>query len=105
MYTAIIERTREIGILKAIGATRHYIIRNIVIEALIISTIGVFVGYLTAYIARHIIIKIFPLLTVEITLRWMLIAGALGIIGGVLGSLYPAFRAAKQDPIDALKYE
>jgi putative ABC transport system permease protein len=105
MYTAIIERTREIGILKAIGATRRYVIRNIVIEALIICTIGVFVGYLIAHIAKNIIIKIFPLLTVDISLRWMLIAGALGIVGGVLGSLYPAFRAAKQDPVDSLKYE
>lgn len=105
MYTAVMERTREIGILKAIGASKFYIINNIVIEALIICLIGVLMGYGLSYISRSILKLTFPLVTIEITLGWMIMAGILGLIGGLFGSLYPAYRAASLDPIKALRYE
>jgi len=105
MYTAVMERTREIGILKAIGASKFYIINSIVIEALIICLIGVLAGYGLSYVSRSFLKLTFPLVTIEITLRWMIMAGILGLIGGLFGSLYPAFRAASLDPIKALRYE
>jgi putative ABC transport system permease protein len=105
MYTAVMERTRQIGILKSIGASKIFIITVIVIEALIICFIGVLAGYGISYLSKDLLKTIFPMLTIELTLRWMIIAGILGLIGGVLGSLYPAYRAASLDPIKALRYE
>ena len=105
MYTAVMERTREIGILKAIGASKLYIIKNIFVEAIIICFIGVLLGYGLSYFSRSLLKIIFPLVNIDITLGWMIAAGILGLIGGAFGSLYPAYRAVSLDPIEALRYE
>lgn len=105
MYTTILERTREIGILKAMGASRRFIMGNIVVESILLCLAGVLVGYGLALVMRKLIQSFYPLLNIEITLYWILMSGLVGILGGLLGSLYPALRAAKQDPILALRYE
>ncbi len=105
LYTTILERTREIGILRAIGATRSYILRSIVLESVILCTMGVLVGYGLSFISSKWILLSHPLLTIETSARWIAIAGVLGLIGGILGALYPAIRASHLDPIEALRYE
>ena len=105
MYTTIIERTREIGILKALGAGKSYIIRLVMTESLIICSIGVLVGFALSVAGRAYLAFAFPTLTVALLPRWFLIAALLGIGGGLVGSVYPAYRAASLDPVEALSFE
>ncbi|HKX32390.1 MAG TPA: FtsX-like permease family protein, partial [Blastocatellia bacterium] len=104
MYTTITERTREIGILKSLGASKRYIIGVIEKEAIVISLIGVLVGLILAVIASWVIERK-TTLSLEFHWSWILTASAIGLFSGVLGALYPAIRAANQDPIKALAYE
>jgi putative ABC transport system permease protein len=105
MYTTITERTREIGILKSLGATKRYIIGLILREAGLLGVIGILAGYGGTELAYKVILAAFPTLTVELTLRWAIWAGLLAIAGALLGAFYPALRAAQLDPVDALAYE
>ena len=105
MYTAVMERTREIGILKSLGASKLYIIRVILRETLLLSVMGIIVGILISFAVRPLLAFKFPTLPVEITGGWLLRATIVAIIGAMLGAVYPAFKAAQKDPIDALAYE
>jgi putative ABC transport system permease protein len=105
MYTTITERTREIGILKSLGASKGYIITLILREAGLLSAVGIIVGYGIAAIARKLILGTFPTLSIELTLEWALYAAILALAGSTLGAFYPALRAAQLDPVDALAYE
>ena len=105
MYTTIIERTREIGILKALGASKGYIIRLVLVESVLICLMGVGTGFLLAVLGRAAILTFFPTLSVELLPRWFAMSAALGLTGGILGALYPAYRAAKLDPVEALNFE
>jgi len=105
MYTTIIERTREIGILRAIGASQATVVRLVVAESFLICVAGVVVGMLLAVVGRWLLPQVFPTLSVTLTQEWTLIAAALGLIGGLLGSIYPAVKAARLDPIHALNFE
>ncbi|MEW6731213.1 MAG: ABC transporter permease [Acidobacteriota bacterium] len=105
MYTTITERTREIGILKSLGASRTFIVWIVEKEALVISTLGVSGGYLIAVIARFFVIRFTNLRFIEFEPQWLLTAAVVGVIGGLMGALYPALRAARQDPVEALNYE
>jgi len=105
MYTAVVERTREIGILKSMGASRRFIVREILAESVVICSAGVLLGALLSGPAKVLIEWAFPLLTVDFRWHWILVAGALGILGGALGALYPAMLAARRDPVEALSYE
>ncbi|PYS85621.1 MAG: hypothetical protein DMF70_04215 [Acidobacteria bacterium] len=104
MYTTITERTREIGILKAMGASRRYIIGEIEREALLISVMGLAVGFAFAAAAGFFIHKATGLIF-EFGGWWALTAAAIGLVGGALGAFYPAVRAANLDPVHALAYE
>lgn len=104
MYTTITERTREIGILKSLGAPKRYIIGVIEKEALAISLIGVIVGLLLAMIAAWGIERA-TTLQLEFHWSWILRAALIGMGAGALGALYPAIRAANQDAVKALSYE
>lgn len=105
MYTTITERTREIGILKSLGATKRYIIELILREAGLLGVLGILAGYGGTFLADKFILEAFPTLTLELTFRWAVWAGLLAIAGTLLGAFYPAFRAARLDPVDALAYE
>jgi putative ABC transport system permease protein len=104
MHTTITERTREIGILKAMGASRAYIIGEIEREALLISFLGLLVGFVLAWGAGFGIHKATSLIF-EFSPKWALVAAAIGLLGGALGAFYPAARAANLDPVNALAYE
>ncbi|MEW6735291.1 MAG: FtsX-like permease family protein [Acidobacteriota bacterium] len=104
MYTTIMERTREIGILKSLGASKSFIVTAIEKEALLISVLGVLLGYLSTFAAKFFIIHYTSLL-IEIEPHWLLYSAGLGLLSGSLGAIYPALRAARQDPIKALSYE
>jgi putative ABC transport system permease protein len=104
MYTTVTERTRQIGILKSLGMSKSAIAWVIEQEAIIVSLLGVSVGVMLTLIARFAVMRVTSL-TVEVEPRWIAIALAVGIIGGSLGALYPALRAARQDAVDALSYE
>jgi putative ABC transport system permease protein len=105
MYTAILERTREIGILKALGASPFYIIGIVVRETLLLAIAGIVAGILFSMAAAAAIQKRFPVLAVSLHHEWWIWAGLIAVAGALLGALYPALRAARQDPIAALAYE
>lgn len=104
MHTTITERTREIGILKAMGASRTYIISEIEREALVISVLGLLVGFALAAIAGFGIHKVTGLIF-QFGGWWALTAAVIGLLGGAVGAFYPAARAANLDPVNALAYE
>ncbi len=105
MYTAVMERTREIGILKSIGASKLYIVNVILRETVLLAIAGIVAGILFSLLARVGILHRLPLLRVVVTGGWILKATIIAIIGAILGALYPAYKAAQKDPIDALAYE
>ena len=104
MYTTITERTREIGILKAMGASRGYIVGVIEKEAILISVIGLVAGFVISLIAGYLIHKVYGLVF-EYSWTWALVAAAIGVMGGIVGALYPAWRASNLDPVNALAYD
>ena len=104
MYTTVTERTRQIGILKSLGMSKTAIAWVIEQEAIIVSVLGVAVGVLLTLGARLAVMRTTSL-TIEIETRWVLISLAVGLVGGTIGALYPALRAARQDAVDALSYE
>lgn len=105
MYTTIVERTREIGILKALGASKRFIIKNIMAETFILCSIGVLFGVALSWGVKYIILVLYPLLTVDITWERVFWAAVLGLVVGVLAGVYPAYMAASKDPIEALQYD
>jgi putative ABC transport system permease protein len=106
MYTAVLERTREIGILKALGASPGYIIRLLLHETVLISIIGSIIGILLTYGTRWIIMTKYPAsLTQVIVPDWWPNAALISLLGAVMGALYPGMKAARQDAIEALSYE
>jgi putative ABC transport system permease protein len=105
MYTTIIERTREIGILRAMGASQRTVVRYIIGESFLICLAGVAAGMGLAVLGAWGVPAVFPTLTVQLSSQWAVIASALGLAGGLLGSLYPAWRAARLDPIQSLNFE
>ncbi len=105
MYTAVHERTREIGILKSLGASKLYIINAILRETVLLAVGGIVLGILFSLAARLGIANRFPTLRVIISGGWILRATIIAVIGAILGGLYPAYKAAQKDPIDALAYE
>jgi putative ABC transport system permease protein len=104
MYTTITERTREIGILKSMGASRSYIVGVIEKEAVLISVIGLIAGFVVSLIAGFLIHRVYGLMF-EFSWGWALTAAAIGLLGGVVGALYPALRASNLDAVTALAYD
>jgi putative ABC transport system permease protein len=105
MYTAVMERTREIGILKSMGAGRGGIISVVLRETGLLAVVGVILGVAATYLLRALLHERFPTLSFQITLGWVVSAVIIALLGALFGALYPAFKAARKDPIDALSYE
>lgn len=105
MYTAILERTREIGILKAIGGSKSFIGSIVLRETLVISVLGILLGYALSLGGQRLVAIKYPLVPVVLLPEWLLGAALLTIIGSVAGAAYPAWKAAKADPCEILSYE
>jgi len=105
MYTAVMERTREIGILKSIGASKFYIISLILRETTALAIAGIILGTVISLLAGAAIHYRLPTLPVYVDRWWIVRATIIAIIGALGGAVYPAFKAARKDPIEALAYE
>jgi putative ABC transport system permease protein len=105
MYTAVMERTREIGILKSMGAGNLGIVSVVLRETGLLAVTGVIVGVTATYLLRTVLRARFPTLSFQITTGWVFSAVAIALGGALFGALYPALKAARKDPIDALSYE
>lgn len=105
MYTMVLERTREIGILKSLGAGRGYLIAQSVTEAVLVCVCGTMLGIALAFTAKYGIETVKPLLTLNIQPAFVWLALGIGIVGGMLSALYPGYRAARLDPVAALGVE
>ena len=104
MYTTVTERTRQIGIMKSLGLSNSGIAWIVTQEALLISFCGIICGILLTIALRFVLARV-TTLEVEISPLVLIVTLFAGLIGGALGALYPALRAARLDAVDALSYE
>ena len=105
VYTMVLERTKEIAILRSLGASSGFICRQVVFESLLISVGGIVVGTVLAYAGKALIEGIWPLMTVDIRVEWLGLAMVVGLLGGLLSSQIPAWLAVRTDPMTALSME
>ncbi len=105
MYTAIMERTREIGILKSLGASKLYIVDAVLRETALIAVVGGLLGVAMTFGIKAYLNATHPTLPFPLEHAWILKTLALAVGGAILGAFYPAIKAALKDPIDALAYE
>jgi putative ABC transport system permease protein len=105
MYTAVMERTREIGILKSMGASNFDIVSVVLRETGLLALVGVILGVAATYALRYTLHSRFPTLSFAVTVGWVVRSVVIALMGALFGALYPALKAARKDPIDALSYE
>jgi putative ABC transport system permease protein len=105
MYTAVLERTRELGILKSMGASKSTIVGVVLRECFVLAVAGVIVGIAATYGVRELLHVKFAAFSFELTPLWIVRGTLIALGSSVAGALYPAWMAARKDPIDALAYE
>ena len=105
MYTAVLERTREIGILKALGGSPWFILNALLRETVLLALVGSVLGIGMTFGARQLIRVFAPQMITVIVPDWWPIAAAISIVGALAGALYPGLRAARHDVVEALAYE
>lgn len=109
MLMSTIERTKEIGIMRAIGASRATVLKIFLLEALILGMLGSFVGSILSIAAgygiNYLILRETRFMFQFATLGYVLLGFSIGIATSVLSGLYPAWRASKLEPIEALRFE
>jgi putative ABC transport system permease protein len=105
MYTAVLERTREIGILKSMGASKPLIVAVVLRESAVLAIAGVVLGIASTFGVRLLMARFFPTTHFEVTALWLGRGAIIAFTGSILGALYPAWIAARKDPIEALAYE
>ena len=105
MYTAVLERTREIGILKSMGASKLTIVSVVLRETAVLAVSGVLLGVVISFLVKGFLSQKFPTLFLDMNAAWVARGAAIAFVGSVCGSIYPAWMAARKDPIDALAYE
>src|SRR5215470_3625609 len=105
MHTMVMERTREVGILKALGFSRLDVIRMLLGETLVLTLLGSGLGIALTFLTEAVLKETNPSLMILISGRWIFSAILLAMVGASLGAAYPAFRAASYDPVVALAYE
>ena len=105
MYTAVLERTREIGILKALGASPGYIMGILLRETLVLAVSGAIAGILMSYGTRWIMKVFVPTMPMLIVYSWWPWAAIIALSGSLIGAIYPGLKASRQDAIEALAYD
>ncbi|HYL62946.1 MAG TPA: ABC transporter permease [Candidatus Methylomirabilis sp.] len=105
MYTTVVERTRDIGVLKSLGASKTFIVRALLTESAGLCALGIGVGIGLSYVVRAAFLAGFPTLSILITPAWILRAAAIALTGAVLGASYPAWMASRKDVVEALSYD
>jgi putative ABC transport system permease protein len=105
MYTAVLERTREIGILKALGASPGYIMGILMREAALLAVAGTIAGIVMTYGTQAMMRYAAPTLTQATVYSWWPRAAAISLVGALIGAIYPGLKAARQDAIEALAYD
>jgi putative ABC transport system permease protein len=105
MYTTVLERTRDIGVLKSLGAGRAFIVRALLSESAGLCVLGIGAGVGLSYVVRAAFLAGFPTLSIDITTGWILRAAGISLVGAMLGASYPAWVASKKDAVEALSYD
>jgi putative ABC transport system permease protein len=105
MHTMVMERTREIGILKTLGFTRFDVVTMLLGETAVLTVLGSLVGIGIAYLTQAILKETNPSLSILLTTRWVFGSIGLALVGSALGAAFPAIRASTYDPVEALAYE
>jgi putative ABC transport system permease protein len=101
----VLQRTREIAILKSCGASGWFLLRQVLAESAILTAAGTLVGVALSFLAEWLIETARPLLTVTITASWIAVAVGAAAVGAVVSGLYPAWRAIRVDVVEALTLE
>jgi putative ABC transport system permease protein len=105
MYTAVLERTREIGILKSLGASKVYIVNLVLRETAFLAVVGIALGVGATFVLKAVMDNRFPTLPFPVSPHWIVNATIIAFLGALVGAMYPALKAAGKDPIEALAYE
>jgi putative ABC transport system permease protein len=105
MYTTVLERTRDIGVLKSLGASKVLIVRALLTETALLCLLGIAAGIGLSYLVRAGFLTAFPTLSILITPGWILRAGLIALVGAMVGASYPAWIASRKDAVQALSYD
>lgn len=106
MYTAVLERTREIGILKAVGGSSWLVLSVLLRETFMLAVLGTLLGIGLTYVTQWLMQHTVPASLVQETVYgWWPIAGTIAIVGAMLGAVVPGYKAVQQDVTEALSYE
>jgi putative ABC transport system permease protein len=105
MLVSVTERTREVGVRKALGATPLRIRQQFIIEAIVVCVLGGLVGIVLGILIGNLIARAMSIDIFIVPWLWMFVGFVICVVVGLLSGYYPAFKASKLDPIDSLRFE
>jgi putative ABC transport system permease protein len=105
MHTLVMERTREIGILKALGFSRLDVVKMLLGETVVLTIVGSLVGIGVTFLTEAILKQTNPSVSILLTPGWVVGSIGLALLGAAAGATIPALRASSYDPVEALAYE